>query len=101
MTLTYTRSHEISDLEGFDIRICDLEGTEVGLRTNGLIGPYPFKRRLKDNATVKDWCLRFACNYRGYTARIFYADGSEAAPQTLLGTVRERYAQDAISNIAA
>jgi hypothetical protein len=59
---------------------------------NGILGAYPFVNKLKDSKTVSEWRKdRFEATYAGYSCDILNADGSGAAGQTLLRTVRETY----------
>lgn len=91
MTTVLTRVIEIFNRERFDI-IVTRKGKPINTRSNGMLGPYPFKRKLKDSATVNDWRRdRFEASYPGYSCDVLTADGKNATGQTKLKTVRSGY----------
>jgi len=94
MTTIQTRMRQIADLEGFDI-IVTRDDEPVDPTINGVLGGYPFGRKLKHSKTVADWSHdRFEATYPGYSCRVLLEDGTVAAPQTSLRTVRETYEED-------
>lgn len=95
MTTVATRVRAISDLEGFDIQVKTLAGASVPPTNNGTLGQYPFEKKLKGTKTVADWRKeRFERTYPGYSCDVLNGDGTTAAPQTALRTVRETYESD-------
>jgi hypothetical protein len=90
MTTVQTRVREISDREGFDITVTK-NGKDAKLRKNGVMKEYPFKRKLKDSATVADWRDRFEKEYSGLSCKILNGDGTIAKGQATLKTVRSTY----------
>ncbi len=92
MTTVLTRTNQIFARDGFSIVVKNKKtGKRIKLGRNGVLGPYPFARKLKDSATVAVWCARFEVTYPGYTCDVLKADGKKATGQTLLGTVRATY----------
>jgi hypothetical protein len=91
MTMLITRMRELADLEGFDVEVIDRAGVAVDQKQNGF-ARYDFDRKMKGSATVSEWKeKRFSSAYSGYGCRVLKGDGTEAAGQTLLSTVRETY----------
>ena len=91
MTTVATRVRRISDLEGFDI-VVRQNGAHVAVTQNGLLGPYNFARKARAAKTVNAWKdERFKHTYPGFDCDVLMEDGSVAAGQTLLRTVRESY----------
>ena len=92
MTTVLTRTNQIFARDGFSIVVRNRKtGKRIRLERNGVLGPYPFTRKLKDSATVAVWRTRFEGTYPGYTCDVLKADGKKAGGQTLLGTVRATY----------
>ena len=92
MTTVLTRTNQIFAREGFSVIVKNKRtGRPVQLGRNGVLGPYPYRRKLKDSATVADWRTRFENDYPGYTCVVLKADGERATGQTLLETVRATY----------
>jgi len=90
MATVATRVRIISDIEDFDI-IVTKDGDRVDPAENGVLGEYPFSKKLKHSKRVSEWRERFEKTYPGYSCDVLNADGSPAAAQTLLRTVRETY----------
>jgi len=91
MTTVATRARKISDIEDFDI-IVTKDGERVDPTLNGVLGEYPFLKKLKHSKRVSEWrAERFEATYPGYSCDVLNEDGSAATPQTLLRTVRETY----------
>lgn len=92
MTMVQTRVRQIADLEGFEIVVLRNE-IPVDPRANGLLnGKYPFEKKMKHTKSVADFIKeRFERTYPGFTCQILHEDGSIAAGQTHLRTVRESY----------
>lgn len=91
MTTVQTRVREISDKEGFDITV-KRSGKPISLRRNGVLKPYPFRRKLKDSATVEDWRReRFEATYGGYKCDVLKGDGTIAPGQMKLKALRATY----------
>jgi hypothetical protein len=65
MTTVQSRVREISNREGFDITVTR-KGKEVRLRSNGVLGPWSYRRKTKDSATVADFRAKFEAVYPGY-----------------------------------
>ena len=94
MTTVQTRMREIATVEGFDI-IVTLNGAPVDPALNGVLGAYPYKKKLKHTCTVADWRRdRFEASYPGYSCIVLSENGTSAASQTSLRTVRETYEED-------
>jgi hypothetical protein len=94
MVMLLTRMHEIANREGFEIEVTTKSARTRRLlvRRNGVLGPYPFKRKLRDSKSVNDWKKeRFEATYPGYTCKVLKGDGTVAAGQTNLRTVRRSY----------
>jgi hypothetical protein len=95
MVMLLTRMHEIKDREGFEIEV--FRKTKKGRRPilnreNGVLGPYPYRKKLKDSKTVNDWKNeRFKRAYPGYTCNVLKGNGAIAANQTTLKTIRKTY----------
>jgi hypothetical protein len=95
LTTVATRVRRISDLEEFDIQVLK-DGALVDTTENGVLrADYPFDRKLKHTKTVSEWIKeRFEQTYPGFTCQVLKGDGTIAAPQTSLRTVRESYEED-------
>ena len=92
MTTVLTRTNQIFAREGFSIVVKNKRtGKRIKPGKNGVLGPYPYGRKLKDGATVAEWRARFEGKYPGYTCDVLKDDGKKASGQTLLGTVRATY----------
>lgn len=92
MTTVLTRTYQILARDGFGIVVKNKKtGKRITLGRHGILGPYPFNRKLKDSATVAVWRARFEATYPGYTCDVLKADGKKVSGQTLLGTVRATY----------
>jgi hypothetical protein len=92
MTTVQTRARTIAELEGFDI-IIKQNGEPVDPTQNGVLkGPYSYERKAKHTKTVDEWKReRFEAGYPGFTCDVLRGDGTTAAPQMNLRTVRESY----------
>ena len=94
MTTVQTRVREISDLEGFDI-VVTRDGAAVATTINGVLGRYPYERKSKHTMTVHEWRRdRFEAAYPGFSCDVLNGDGSHAAAQATIRTVRETYEED-------
>ena len=95
MTTVATKVRHISDLEGFDI-IATKENEPVDVKLNGVLKKkYPFEKMLKGAKRVSEWrAERFEKTYRGYSCDVLKGDGTIAANQTTLKTVRATYEED-------
>jgi hypothetical protein len=96
MVMLSTRINEIAKRERFLIEVYRKVGRTTPRyvlgRTNGVLGAYPFRKRLKDSKTVHDWKKeRFEPKYPGYTCRVLKGNGKNAIGHTSLGTVRRSY----------
>ena len=93
MTTVATRVRAIANREGFDlIAKSKRTGNPIKVAKNGVLGPYPFNKKLKDSKTVNDFKReRFENSYPGYSCDILLGDGKKAAPQTTLRAVRATY----------
>ena len=92
MTTVRTRADQIFAREGFSIIVKHKRTSRrVQLGRNGVLGPYPYDRKLKDSATVAEWRTRFETDYPSYTCDVLKADGVRATGQTLLETVCATY----------
>lgn len=96
MVMLITRMHEIANREGFEIEVFKpvTKGVPRYLltRKNGVLGPYPFRRKLKDTKSVSDWKKeRFEPTYHGYSCKVLMGNGEIATGQTSLKTVRKSY----------
>jgi hypothetical protein len=96
VVMLITRMHEIAQREGFEIEV--FRPVKKGVpryilvKTNGVLGPYPFARKLKDTKSVKDWKKeRFEPTYPGYSCKVLMGNGKIATGQTSLKTVRKSY----------
>ncbi len=90
MTTLATRMRELSDLEGFDVVVKNLDGSQADLKQNGLPG-YPHERKAKGTTTVAEWKARFEKIYPGYTCDLLNGDGTEAHGNTQVNSVRTSY----------
>ncbi|WP_346380801.1 hypothetical protein [Acidithiobacillus sp.] len=91
MTTLATRQREISDREGVDVIFKDKNGQVADPKTNGL-PKYPYDKAIKGSKTVNDLKNdRLRPNYTGYDFDVLKGDGTVAAPQTTMETVRESY----------
>lgn len=94
MTTVQTRARQIAEVEGFDI-IVTQAGAAVDPKQNGVLGAYDYRKALKHSKTVSDWKNeRFQPSYPGYSCDVLLEDGTVAAGQTSLRTVRESYEAD-------
>lgn len=93
MTTVQTRTREIGDKEDFDIIVTrKLSGKPVNPAENGLMRKYPFDKKAKGTQTINDWKKkRFERKYPGLSCHVLNGDGTKAAPQTKLETVRASY----------
>lgn len=85
---------KIKDVEGFDVSFLNPE-TGRNLRGDAeLPNQYATKKMTKNSFTVKDYKDKLRTQYAGYDTVIRKADGSEAAGQMKLSTLRDSYLQD-------
>ncbi len=92
MTMLLTRMREIAEREGFEIEVSRNGKPLVNLHRDGVLGPYSYRRKLGANKTVDQWKRdRFEATYPGYSCKVLKGDGSYAAGQTTLKTVRASY----------
>lgn len=94
MVMLLTRMRQIANREGFEIEVFrkSRHRRPLLVHKNGVIGPYPFAKKLKETKTVNDWKTeRFEKAYPGYTCDVLKGNGTVAAPQTSLKTVRKSY----------
>lgn len=94
MTTVATRASEIYEIEGFSIEFLDSNGESLPAHKNGLVGSYlkVFEKRSKGAWTVNEWKeKRFSTVYPNYSVNVLKEDGSIAAGQTKISTVRETY----------
>jgi hypothetical protein len=91
MVTVATRVRTIADREKFDI-VVTKAGKPVKVTKNGVLGKYPYDKRLKDSKTVSDWKKeRFETSYPGYTCDVLMGDGTTATGQKKLKSVRASY----------
>jgi hypothetical protein len=91
MTTIRTRVRQIAQVEDFDIVVTE-EGKPVNESQNGILGPYPFTKKLAGNKTVAEWrSRRFERIYPGYSCIVYDADGWTADDSTLLSAVRKTF----------
>jgi hypothetical protein len=83
---------KIARVEGFQVRIRYLDGTDVRADRQGMPS-WPYERAARDAWTVATWkTQRFAEVYPGFDVDVLDGDGSiVTAGQTLLESVRETY----------
>lgn len=94
MTTVQTRSRQIAEVEKFEIQV-KKDGEPVDLKENGMMGSYGWSKALKGTKTVSQWKNeRFYNCYDGLECDVLYDDGSVAAGQTNLRTVRESYEEE-------
>ncbi len=94
MVTVQTRARQVAQIEGFDVTVTR-NGKAIEPSENGILGSYPFDRKLTGSKTVADWKRdRFEKTYHGYSCRVHYENGTEAPGQTLLSTVRSTYEED-------
>jgi hypothetical protein len=85
---------QIAEVEGFDV-IVTQNGNHVDPKLNGVLGPYPYRKKLKHSCTVSDWRReRFEATYPGYSCIVLEEDGTQATGQKSLRAVRETYEED-------
>ena len=92
MTTLATRMREVSDLEGFDIEVFNLDGTHADLKQNGF-SAYPHERKAKGSTTVSEWKNRFHSAYPNLTCNVLDASGNICNGNTKLESVRETYSE--------
>ncbi len=96
MVMLITRVNEIAKREGFLIEVFGRTAKRKKRpylnKTNGLLGDYDFKRKLKDSKTVSDWKKeRFEPTYPGFSCNVLLGNGRTAIGHTSLKTVRASY----------
>ena len=91
MTMLLTRMHEFATREGVEIEVTRNGKALKNLRRNGVLNPYPYKKKLPDAKTVSQLRERFESANPGYSCNVLKGDGKIAVGQTLLGTVRATY----------
>ncbi|MFY9261797.1 MAG: hypothetical protein WAO71_14995 [Gallionella sp.] len=96
MTTAATRAFEIYEIEGFGIEFLDKDGNSLPPHQNGLPSyQKEYERRSRGTWTVNEWKeKRFNNLYPGYTVNLLKEDGTIAAGQTHISTVRETYEGD-------
>ena len=84
---------KIWDLEGFAVRITDLDGRDViGVRKRFQCPRHDYERAAPNNWTVEDWkATRFRRYYPEFDVEVLDADGIDVHGRTILRTVREFY----------
>jgi hypothetical protein len=81
----------IRRVEGFDVRILHLRGTDVRGDRMGL-PQYSYQRAADSDITVETWkSTRFRPSYPGFEVDVVDARGTSVPGNTKLGTVRESY----------
>jgi hypothetical protein len=97
MTTAATRLREIAQLEGFEVELLAPDGSLVSPAQQGLPSyNRVFERRARSDWTVNEWIeKRFQKVYPGYDVRVLKDDGTPAAGQMRLQTVRESYEAEA------
>ncbi len=91
MTTLMKRVRELSDLEGFDVEVMDLDGRLANMKVNGE-ARYDYERAASGSITVSDWKeQRFGKAYPRYKCNVLNSDGTVAHGNTLLSTVRSSY----------
>ena len=89
-----TRMRELSNLEGFDVEVTDLDGNPIGLRTLGFVR-YDFDLPANGQILVSEWKAgRFHRYYPQLDCRVLYANGNEASNFVMLRIVRASYEED-------
>ena len=83
---------KIYDVEGFEV-VIKHEGKDVRSDAS-LPKQYAGQRMTKNSASVSDFKEKFQRQYPGYTVDVLKSDGSKAAGQTKLSTVRDTYLDD-------
>lgn len=83
---------KIYDVEGFEV-VIKHEGKDVRSDAS-LPTQYAGQRMTKNSASVSDFNEKFQRQYPGYTVDVLKSDGSKAAGQTKLSTVRDTYLGD-------
>lgn len=62
---------EVPDREGFEIEVTRKGKPLKNLHKNGVLGPYPFKRKLRDTKSVDEWKKeRFEPTYPGLSCNV-------------------------------
>jgi hypothetical protein len=94
MPLMENVEKKIFKIEGFEVRVHHESGRDIR-DDKANVPQYPYKRALKNTKTVAGWRTgRFANRYPGYTVKVYTADGSEAAGNTRLSSLRDTYLDD-------
>ncbi len=82
---------KIRRVEGFNVRILHLRGTDVRGDRRGL-PQYNYQRAAENEITVENWkAQRFRLSYPGFEVDVVDARGNSVQGNTKLGTVRESY----------
>ena len=91
MPLVKNVEKKIWDIEGFDVTIKTPDGANVrGDKSN--FPQYNYNIISKSDWTVSEWKeKRFKKLYLGYDVDVLKVDGSVAAGQSRLGTIRDTY----------
>ncbi len=94
MPLMENVEKKIFKIEGFEVRFHHEAGRDIR-DDKANVPQYPYERALKNTKTVAGWRSgRFASRYPGYTVKVYTADGTEAAGNTRLSSVRDTYLDD-------
>jgi hypothetical protein len=85
---------ELSNLEGFDVEVSDIDGSPVSLRTCGFMR-YDFDLPANGRLSVSEWkTSRFRQYYPKLKCKVLYANGNEASGFTMLRVVRASYEEN-------
>jgi hypothetical protein len=88
-----TVERNIGNLEGFDVRFCHIDGSDVR-SDKTKIPAYTFERAARGAMTVAAWKdQRFERIYPGYKVDILDSNGEECHGATLLSNVRDSYTE--------
>jgi hypothetical protein len=92
MVTLATRIDEIFAVEGFKIKVEDLDKDPVGLGEHGVLERYPFKKSLPGEKTVGDWKrLRFSPMRTDCDCSVLLGTGKSAKDGLALTDVRGSY----------
>lgn len=93
MASVKTVERQIGNLEGFDVRFCHPDGTDVRSDRDN-IPSYPFERAAKGTMNVSAWRdQRFKQTYPGFECEVLDASGDACHGAMLLSNVRDSYTE--------